>query len=384
MVPAEAYLAGVGEERRFHGLPPLKRFKLLQKESKTHGENANVFCLPAKKRIWAVKDFVFEQERAMKEEGEALSKYSDCAQIQIKLKKVENITSTGKKSQKQENQQDKDGEQSDCRNGKHEKMEKKWDNAKRKRLQKPQQKDFEVQNKLKKVAKSAPVCEKVQQHLKEGYAEEDDDDGVVCSVCGGHDGNPTDPIVFCDGCDVMVHASCYGDPLIKAIPDGDWFCARCMHSTAAGGTLSCCLCPSSKGAMKCTTQNSWAHISCALLVPEVFFKCPEGREMIDCSMVPARRREMICTFCNKATGACIECSEHRCPSTFHVSCGLDRDLHMEYKESKSGGIVVSFCDVHTPKWQMQQEIGKFKIVPRQPAECGKRIKDSHPTHDHNL
>ncbi|GLJ28117.1 hypothetical protein SUGI_0552350 [Cryptomeria japonica] len=64
----------------------------------------------------------------------------------------------------------------------------------------------------KKAAKGAPVCEKAQQHLKqvEGYEEEEDGDGVICSVCGGHDS------VF-----VMVRASCYGDPLFKAIPDGD-------------------------------------------------------------------------------------------------------------------------------------------------------------------
>ncbi|KAH9293727.1 hypothetical protein KI387_041069 [Taxus chinensis] len=325
---------GVDEERRFHGLPPLKRFKLLRKESN------RILCLPAKKRIWAVMDFTFEQEKAMEEEEEARFKHSDDAQVQ----NAEKIPSSRKKSQKQDD--DSDGVVY-----KDPKLEDEWSNPKTKASQKAKHKNFndaQVENKLKRSEKVPRTRGKSLNQAKQEEAEEDDD-GVICNVCSGHDGNQTDPIVLCDGCDVMVHASCYGDPLINGIPDGDWFCARCIYSA---GISSCCLCPSSKGAMKRTTQNSWAHISCALLVPEVFFKCPEGREGIDCSMVPASRWEVICIFCNMASGACIECSEPRCPSTFHVSCGLARNLHIEYKESKAGGIVVGFCHVHTPKWHM--------------------------------
>ncbi|KAE8713611.1 hypothetical protein F3Y22_tig00110206pilonHSYRG00195 [Hibiscus syriacus] len=33
-------------------------------------------------------------------------------------------------------------------------------------------------------------------------------------------------------------------------------------------------------------DSKWAHLVFALLAPEVFFRDPEGREMIDCSRVP--------------------------------------------------------------------------------------------------
>lgn len=57
-----------------------------------------------------------------------------------------------------------------------------------------------------------------------------EEDGVMCDVCQSTDGDPSNPIVFCDGCDLMVHASCYGNPLVKAIPEGDWFCWQCIAS----------------------------------------------------------------------------------------------------------------------------------------------------------
>ncbi|PRQ30855.1 putative chromatin regulator PHD family [Rosa chinensis] len=53
------------------------------------------------------------------------------------------------------------------------------------------------------------------------------EDGIVCVECKSTDGDPSDPIVFCDGCDLIVHATRYGNPLVNAIPEGDWFCYQC-------------------------------------------------------------------------------------------------------------------------------------------------------------
>ncbi|RXI04525.1 hypothetical protein DVH24_038799 [Malus domestica] len=55
--------------------------------------------------------------------------------------------------------------------------------------------------------------------------EDDADDEIVCAVCQSTDGDPSDPIVVCDGCNLMVHASCYDNPLVKGIPEGDGYCA---------------------------------------------------------------------------------------------------------------------------------------------------------------
>ncbi|CAO2209627.1 unnamed protein product [Urochloa humidicola] len=194
----------------------------------------------------------------------------------------------------------------------------------------------------------------------------DEDDGVLCAVCGSTDGDPSDPIVFCDGCDLMVHASCYGNPLAQAIPDGDWFCSLCSakKSKPAAARPSCCLCPAKGGAMKRTTEGQWAHISCALLVPEVFFQDPDGRDGVDCSRVPAHRFAKDCYICESNNGCALECSQPKCSLGFHVSCGLNAGLCIEYKEGKGGAIVAGFCREHTELWEKQQLTGKYKIVAR--------------------
>ncbi|TVU21481.1 hypothetical protein EJB05_31117, partial [Eragrostis curvula] len=212
---------------------------------------------------------------------------------------------------------------------------------------------------------SRNAADEVARDEEEEAVEEDD--GVLCTVCRSTDGDPSDPIVFCDGCDLMVHASCYGNPLAQSIPDGDWFCSLCSakkSKAAAAARPSCCLCPATGGAMKRTTEGQWAHIACALLVPEVFFRDPDGRDGIDCSRVPAHRFTKECYICESSSGCALECSQPKCNRGFHVSCGLDGGLCIEYREEKGGAIVAGFCREHTELWEKQQLTGKYKIVAR--------------------
>ncbi|MCO5559582.1 hypothetical protein L7F22_013183 [Adiantum nelumboides] len=224
---------------------------------------------------------------------------------------------------------------------------------------------------------------------KEESDDDDDDDGVFCDVCKEADAEPSDPIVFCDGCNVMVHASCYGSPLIDGIPDGDWFCRQCEsenrrkkgdagskrgHSSYHVGhrfcmSRVCCLCPNRKGAMKQTTDGAWAHLSCALYVPEVFYKKAQNREEIECGSVPAWRWELPCAVCStRGQGSCIQCTEVGCSSTFHVSCALDAGLSIDYRNAnvltKTPAIVIAFCPSHSRQALTRTERRRFKIVPR--------------------
>jgi NuA3 HAT complex component NTO1 len=185
--------------------------------------------------------------------------------------------------------------------------------------------------------------------------EEVEDDGVLCEVCRSTDGDPSDPIVFCDGCDLMVHATCYGNPLAQSIPDGDWFCSLCSEkATTKKGKPArppCCLCPGRGGAMKRTTDGAWAHIECAVLVPEVFFQDADGRDGIDCSLVPSRRFTKHCYICESSRGCALECSQPKCDLGFHVSCGLNVGMCIEYREQKGGDVVAGFCIEHTKIWE---------------------------------
>lgn len=81
-------------------------------------------------------------------------------------------------------------------------------------------------------------------------------------------------MVFCDRCNICVHQACYG---ILSIPPGPWLCKPCT----LGLRPPCQLCPNQGGALKATRGGStWAHVACALWIPEVSIGCVEKMEPI--------------------------------------------------------------------------------------------------------
>jgi bromodomain and PHD finger-containing protein 1 len=131
------------------------------------------------------------------------------------------------------------------------------------------------------------------------------DDDAVCEICQHGDSVPGNQILFCDGkdCGVIVHQECYG---VLEVPEGDWRCATCALGIPAN-TAVCVLCPHRGGAMKTVVDSStmgpqspprarrsaeremtWAHIVCAMWVPETHFGDEEGVDliMVGCAAPP--------------------------------------------------------------------------------------------------
>ncbi|XP_061108445.1 lysine-specific demethylase 4C [Conger conger] len=136
------------------------------------------------------------------------------------------------------------------------------------------------------------------------------------------------PLVCCRTCSVQVHASCYGVSA-QDIHD-DWSCDRCLSGEL---TAECCLCNLRGGALKRTTDDKWAHVMCAVALPEVKFSNETERCPVDTSRVPLQRYKLKCVYCRKrmkkVSGACIQCSCGRCPTSFHVTCAHAAGVTME-------------------------------------------------------
>ncbi|XP_021803701.1 histone-lysine N-methyltransferase TRX1-like [Prunus avium] len=82
----------------------------------------------------------------------------------------------------------------------------------------------------------------------------------------------------CDKCRMMVHARCYGE--LEPVGGVLWLCNLCRPG-APEPAPPCCLCPVIGGAMKPTTDGRWAHLACAIWIPETCLSDVKRMEPID-------------------------------------------------------------------------------------------------------
>ncbi|TRZ00299.1 hypothetical protein DNTS_009905 [Danionella cerebrum] len=237
------------------------------------------------------------------------------------------------------------------------------------------------------------------------YLAEQDDDSASnmkemiggCCVCSDERGWAENPLVYCDGhgCNVAVHQACYG---IVQVPTGPWFCRKCESQERAarvikgwrgrkpswqtpegGGQSTTCnkeeedsrlsrslktlnivrceLCPHKDGALKRTDNGGWAHVVCALYIPEVEFANVSTMEPIVLQSVPTERYYKTCYICEEqgreskaATGACMTCNKHGCRQAFHVTCAQLAGLLCEEQGSDADNVkYCGYCKNHYSK-----------------------------------
>ncbi|PWZ14949.1 Histone-lysine N-methyltransferase TRX1 [Zea mays] len=177
-----------------------------------------------------------------------------------------------------------------------------------------------------------------------------------CNVCDMDEEYEDNLFLQCDKCRMMVHARCYGE--LKQLDGGLWLCNLCRPG-APRVSPKCCLCPVTGGAMKPTTDGRWAHLACAIWIPETCLKDVKRMEPIDgLSRINKDRWKLVCSICGVSYGVCIQCSHPTCRVAYHPLCARAADLcielenddkihHMYLDEDEDPCIrLLSYCKKH--------------------------------------
>ncbi|XP_074549598.1 protein AF-10 isoform X2 [Halichoeres trimaculatus] len=204
-----------------------------------------------------------------------------------------------------------------------------------------------------------------------------------CCVCSDERGWAENPLVYCDGhgCNVAVHQACYG---IVQVPTGPWFCRKC-ESQERAARVRCELCPHKDGALKRTDNGGWAHVVCALYIPEVEFANVSTMEPIVLQSVPHERYNKTCYICEDqgreskaATGACMTCNKHGCRQAFHVTCAQFAGLLCEEQGSDADNVkYCGYCKYHHSKLRRSRGRGsRSQSLSDSSTQCMDRPPDT--------
>lgn len=94
----------------------------------------------------------------------------------------------------------------------------------------------------------------------------------------------------------------------------------------------CCLCPNDIPACEIlsTDDGRKAHKLCALYLPETYIETVNGEEMIfNVANIEKARLELKCLYCRSKRGACFQCSQKKCPRSYHATCAAAAGIFVE-------------------------------------------------------
>ncbi|KAH6851093.1 hypothetical protein B0I37DRAFT_429572 [Chaetomium sp. MPI-CAGE-AT-0009] len=97
----------------------------------------------------------------------------------------------------------------------------------------------------------------------------------------------------------------------------------------------CCLCPNDiPGAeIMPTDDGRKAHRMCALYLPETYIETVDGQEIIaNIAAIDKARLELKCLYCRSKKGACFQCSQKKCPRSYHATCAAAAGVFVEEEE----------------------------------------------------
>ncbi|XP_077980829.1 lysine-specific demethylase 4C-like [Glandiceps talaboti] len=171
-------------------------------------------------------------------------------------------------------------------------------------------------------------------------------------------------LLQCASCKVAVHASCYGELNWTHLVDEEWRCRRCASEA---WDAVCCLCCLRGGALKPTTDGRWAHMVCAIAIPDVAFEHIGLREPVNVTKIRQARLKLRCTYCHsilkseRPIGACIQCSHGKCCMSFHTTCAHAVGVTMEAADWPYSVYVTCQKHANTKDMNQNRPLPEIKI-----------------------
>ncbi|VDO08723.1 unnamed protein product [Rodentolepis nana] len=148
----------------------------------------------------------------------------------------------------------------------------------------------------------------------------------ACNVCQQAFNSPNNPLEECFICNYRVHQSCYGFTRARNIEK--FYCHVCRIKPNMN-VVTCELCPMKEGIFRpIEDSKKYAHVLCALCIPEVKFLDNATMEVISIKNVPSkvRRKCVLCARESNSKGGFVKCAKENCVSYVHVTCAAAKHL----------------------------------------------------------
>ncbi|KAF9205357.1 putative PHD type zinc finger protein with BAH domain-containing protein [Podila verticillata] len=207
------------------------------------------------------------------------------------------------------------------------------------------------------------VTKKIKEQSREPTTSPSPVPEVPCAVCNQ---SPAlgEQLLSCHDCHLAVHRDCYG--VSSTVPQHRWKCDTCQNNQnpTCSTNYDCVLCTKTSDnapqALKRTTGNNWAHILCAVWIPEPTFVNVDALSPVESiGKIRNERWKQVCSLCKQKKGACIGCGEG-CKKAFHVTCARDAgyEIAFEMQPAKSvkGGVMVPLV------WCPNHDLSSRKII----------------------